>query len=192
MPQELIKSKITKVSGVVTENLSAPLLDTVNLLKKDGDIRSEPGHIMTIFALSLAILSFFGVLAFHFPEYLTTPELRKIYSVELIRQILFLALVISGALSLANILLKRERSINITTFIIILSSVALGGSGVPVGDFPDHTPYVGLDWFILDLLGSTLIFIVIEKLAPLYKGQAIFRKEWQTDLMHFLMNHFLV
>jgi sterol desaturase/sphingolipid hydroxylase (fatty acid hydroxylase superfamily) len=42
------------------------------------------------------------------------------------------------------------------------------------------------------LLGSTLIFIAIEKLLPLRKGQAVFRPEWQTDLKHFAVNHFLV
>ena len=40
---------------------------------------------------------------------------------------------------------------------------------MPVGDFPDNTPYIGLDWFILDLLGSSLMFILIEKLFPLYR-----------------------
>ena len=34
--------------------------------------------------------------------------------------------------------------------------------------------------------------MVIEKLFPLYRGQAIFRKEWQTDLKHFAVNHFIV
>ena len=63
---------------------------------------------------------------------------------------------------------------------------------MPVHDFQDHTPYIGLDWFILDLLGSTLIFVLIEKLFPLYKGQTVFRKEWQTDMAHFVMNHFIV
>jgi sterol desaturase/sphingolipid hydroxylase (fatty acid hydroxylase superfamily) len=49
-----------------------------------------------------------------------------------------------------------------------------------------------MDWFILDLLGSTLVFVLIEKLFPLYKGQPVFRVEWQTDLTHFVVNHFLV
>jgi sterol desaturase/sphingolipid hydroxylase (fatty acid hydroxylase superfamily) len=74
----------------------------------------------------------------------------------------------------------------------VIAAVALGGSRVPVGDFPVHTPYIGLDWFILDLLGSTLIFVAIEKLFPLYKNQSVFRREWQTDLKHFAVNHFLV
>ena len=27
---------------------------------------------------------------------------------------------------------------------------------------------------------------------PLYRGQAVFRREWQTDLVHFAVNHFIV
>jgi sterol desaturase/sphingolipid hydroxylase (fatty acid hydroxylase superfamily) len=59
-------------------------------------------------------------------------------------------------------------------------------------NFPDHTPYIGLDWFILDLLGSALIFIFIEKLFALRKEQPVFRPEWQTDFHHFIVNHMVV
>ncbi|WP_334188404.1 sterol desaturase family protein [Noviherbaspirillum sp.] len=145
-----------------------------------------------VLALTLGILCFLGVIAFHFPEYLTTPQLRKQYSVDLLRQVMFYSLIIAGGLSIANILFKRRRNLNIAALCLVLASVALGGSEVPVSDFPDNTPYIGLDWFILDLLGSTLIFVLIEKIFPLYKGQAIFRKEWQTDFVHFIVNHFLV
>ncbi len=48
-----------------------------------------------------------------------------------------------------------------------------------------------MDWFILDPLGSTVIFVAIEKLRPLNKDQAILCKEWQTDLKHFAANHFI-
>ncbi len=34
--------------------------------------------------------------------------------------------------------------------------------------------------------------MVIEKLFPLYRNQSVFRREWQTDLKHFAVNHFLV
>ena len=59
-------------------------------------------------------------------------------------------------------------------------------------NFPDHTPYIGLDWFILDLLGSSLIFIFIEKLFAHRKNQPVFRAEWQTDFHHFIVNHMVV
>jgi len=166
--------------------------ETAALLKSSGELRFGKGLISTIIALTLAALCLLGVLAFHFPEYLTTPELRRQYSVEVLRQAMLVALLIAGGLSLANIILGARRKLNLLAFVLVIAAVALGGSRVPVGDFPDNTPYIGLDWFILDLLGSTLIFIAIEKLLPLRKGQLVFRPEWQTDLKHFAVNHFLV
>lgn len=47
--------------------------------------------------------------------------------------------------------MKRERGLNLVGALLVLVSVLLGGSHVPVNDFPDHTPYIGLDWFIIDL-----------------------------------------
>jgi len=37
-----------------------------------------------------------------------------------------------------------------------------------------------------------VLFVVIEKLFPLYRGQSVFRFEWQTDMKHFAVNHFIV
>lgn len=166
--------------------------DTDDLLHRSGDLRTGKALITTVIALLLGILSLLAVIAFHFPQYLTMPELRHKYSVDVLRQLLFAGLLVAGALSLTNLVFNRRRNLNLVAFICVVVAVALGGSRVPVGDFPDNTPYIGLDWFILDLLGSTTIFVVLEKLFPLYKGQPIFRREWQTDLKHFAVNHFLV
>jgi sterol desaturase/sphingolipid hydroxylase (fatty acid hydroxylase superfamily) len=166
--------------------------DTADLLGRSGELTFGRGVIATATALALAVLCLLGVVAFHFPEYLTTPELRRQYSVEALRQAMFIALLVAGGLSLANLVLGVRRNPNLVAFVLVIAAVALGGSRVPVGDFPDGTPYLGLDWFILDLLGSTLVFIVIEKLFPLYRKQAVFRREWQTDLKHFAVNHLLV
>jgi len=166
--------------------------DTTSLLKDSGQMEVGYGLISGVLSFTLGFLCLLGVIAFHFPEYLTTPELRHQYSVDVLRQILFFSLIVAGTVSLANIILRKKRSLNIAAFCFVLLAVALGGSSVPVGDFPDNTPYIGLDWFILDLLGSTTIFVLIEKMFPLYKGQMLFRKEWQTDMAHFIVNHFLV
>ena len=76
---------------------------------------------------------------------------------------------------------------------LVLLTLLLGAHKVEVDpNFPDNTPYIGLDWFILDLLGSTLIFVFIEKLFALRRDQPVFRPEWQTDLHHFIVNHMVV
>src|SRR5215831_1559784 len=186
-------SRIRLVSRLPATAPAVLVTDTADLLKRSGPMRFGQGMIATVLALSLGFLCLLGVIAFHYPQYLTTPELRHQYSVDVLRQMMFWALIVAGGLSLASIIIGNRRNLNVLAFVLVAVAVALGGSRVPVDpNFPDHTPYIGLDWFILDLLGSTLLFVVIEKLFPLYRGQAVFRPEWQTDLKHFTVNHFLV
>ncbi|TAG06261.1 MAG: sterol desaturase family protein [Betaproteobacteria bacterium] len=169
------------------------MLEKLNqLTESHGALKPGRGLITGIIALSLAILCFLGVMAFHFPEYLTTPQLRKSYDVEVLRKVMLGALVIAGGLSLVNIIFGRSRYLSAFAFLLVVITALLGGHKVPVNDFADNTPYIGLDWFILDLLGSALIFIFIEKLFAHRKDQPIFRAEWQTDFHHFIVNHMLV
>ncbi len=168
-------------------------LDKLNQLSEShGELRPGHGMVSGVIALGLAILCFLGVLAFHFPEYLTTPQLRKAYDVDVLRKVMLAALVLAGSLSLFNVIRGRARWLALGAFVLIGLTLALGGHKVPVNDFADNTPYIGLDWFILDLLGSTLIFVFIEKLFALRRDQPVFRPEWQTDLHHFIVNHMLV
>ena len=169
-----------------------PLNKLNQLSESHGELRPGHGMISGVIALSLAILCFLGVLAFHFPQYLTTPQLRQSYNVDMIRQVMLAALVLAGSLSLYNIIRGRARWLALGAFVLIGLTLMLGGHKVPVNDFADNTPYIGLDWFILDLLGSTLIFIFIEKLFALRRDQPVFRPEWQTDFHHFIVNHMVV
>ncbi|MDP1739866.1 sterol desaturase family protein [Polaromonas sp.] len=169
------------------------MLEKLNeLTESHGALRRGRGLISGVIALSLGILCFLGVLAFHFPEYLTTPQLRQSYNVDIIRMLMFSALVIAGGMSLVNIIFNRSRWLSGAAFLLVAGAALLGGHKVPVTDFANNTPYIGLDWFILDLLGSSLIFIFIEKLFALRKEQAVFRAEWQTDFHHFIVNHMIV
>ena len=170
------------------------MLDKLNQLSEShGELRPGRGLASGVVALALGILCFLGVLAFHFPEYLTTPQLRKSYNVEVMRQLLYWSLVVAGAVALFNIVFGRVRWLSLAAFVLIGLTLLLGAHKVEVDpNFPDNTPYIGLDWFILDLLGSTLIFVFIEKFFALRKDQPVFRPEWQTDFHHFIVNHMAV
>ena len=170
------------------------MFDKLNRLSEShGELHSGKGLVSGVIALLLAVLCFLGVLAFHFPEYLTTPQLRKSYDVEVLRLVMYWAMVISGSIALFNVVFSRVRWLSFWAFTLVALTLVLGGHKVEVDpNFPDHTPYIGLDWFILDLLGSTLIFMFIEKLFALRRDQPVFRAEWQTDFHHFLVNHMVV
>ena len=170
------------------------MLDKLHqLTESHGELRPGRGMVSGVISLSLAILCFLGVLAFHWPEYLTTPQLRKNYSVELLRQLMYWSMVLAGGIALFNIVFGRVRWLSAAAFVLIALTLLLGAHRVEVDPaFPDGTPYIGLDWFILDLLGSTLIFVFVEKLFPLRKSQPVFRPAWQTDFQHFIVNHLVV
>ena len=162
------------------------------LTASHGELKPGRGLASGIVALVLGIACLLGVLAFHFPQYLTTPELRRSYDVELMRQLLYWGMVLGGAIAIFNMVVGRVRWLSAAAFALVLLALALGGHRVEVGDFPDGTPYIGLDWFVLDLLGSALIFVFIEKLFPLRREQPVFRPQWQTDFQHFVVNHMVV
>jgi sterol desaturase/sphingolipid hydroxylase (fatty acid hydroxylase superfamily) len=164
----------------------------VRMYRRSGALVPGRGRISGVAAFSLAILCVLAVLAWHFPQYLTTPELRRRYDVELLRELLFAGLVVSGGTALFNVVLDRTRWLSWSALCLVTIAILLGGSRVPVGDFPDGTPYVGLDWMILDLLGSSVVFIAIEKLFPIDPRQPVFRAEWQTDFTYFIVNHLLI
>ncbi len=151
------------------------MLEKLNQLT-EGHGALKPGHglISGVIALCLGILCFLGVLAFHFPQYLTTPQLRQSYNVDVIRTVMLVALAIAGGISLVNIIFGRARWLSAAAFSLVVLTAFLGGHKVPVNDFADNTPYIGLDWFILDLLGSALIFIFIENYSHTVKSNLFF------------------
>src|SRR5262245_52566698 len=112
-----------------------PLRKATAVLRQEGPLPTGRGKISGVIAFTLAVLCLLGVLAFHFPEYLTTPELRQKYSVDFIRALMFWSLVIAGGLALANLAMGRNRWLNGSSMVLILLSIAAGGSQVPVGDF---------------------------------------------------------
>jgi len=150
------------------------------------------GAISGYVACLLAILSFLGVLAFHFPEYLTTPELRSNYGTDFLRQVMLVSLIVAASLGLLSFVRNKNKRLGAFAWLFVIASISLGGHQVEVKDYESGNFYLGLDWFILDLLGSTLVFIFIEKLLPHRREQLILRSEWQGDLNHFFVNHLIV
>ncbi len=174
------------------EDSSQDPQDIQSLVKSHGALRTGSGLASGVVAFSLAVLALLGVIGFHFPAYTSTPELRQLYDVQTLRYLMFGGMVLAGAIAIVNTVFGRRRWLAGATLGLLALNLLLGGPNTPIGDFPDHTPYIGLDFFILDLLGSTLVFVAIEKMMPLRRNQPTFRAEWQNDLTHFFFNHLVV
>ncbi|MEM7377044.1 MAG: sterol desaturase family protein [Pseudomonadota bacterium] len=162
-----------------------------DLLKRHGHLPRGRGRVTGVIALALSCLCLLAALAFHFPSWLTTPELRARYDVELLRGVMFAAMVTAAGLATWNLIRARSRAMACWSVAALALTWVLGGSRIPVGAVQTGTPYLGLDWLILGLLGTATVFIAIEKAIP-HRAQAVFRKGWQLDLTYFAVNHLLI
>ena len=48
---------------------------------------------------------------------------------------------------------------------------------------------IGLDWLIIDLVATALLFVPLELAFPKHKDQSKFHPEWKTDLVYFAVSH---
>lgn len=159
---------------------------------QDGGFVLWEGKISNYVSFCLGLISLLAVMVFLFPEYLTTPELRQHYPVDVLRQVLMGTLILSFLFGMLSfVLTKKNRP---ARWGILFSTIAilLGGSEVEIKDYQDKAFQIGLDWLILDLLILAVIFIPIERIFPRRKEQLTLRSEWTTDLTYFAISHLFI
>ena len=142
-----------------------------------------------VLAAFFGALSFGAVLCLHFPQLLSSPELRPHYPMHVIRlliQGLIIATLICGAISA---ILRKKKRLALTGMLLAFAAAALGGSSVPINGTLTNGPAIGLDWFLLDLFLMALIYVPIERLWPQYPAQGTFRAQWTLDIVYFLSTH---
>ena len=142
-------------------------------------------------AAGLGLSALLGVACFHFPELLTSRDFRAVYSEAFARNLLLFGLVAAFITGTFAILRGRDRRVAMLGVGSAALAVLLGGATVHF-DAIDSTPFsLGLDWFVISLFFSALVFIPIEKLMPV-RAMGPLREEWRTDLAYFFMGHVLV
>jgi lathosterol oxidase len=135
------------------------------------------------------LLAFGAVLCLHFPQVLTSPELRPYYPMNVMR--LLIQGLIVGALvfGIVSAMLRKKKILALTGMLLALAANMLGGASVQINQPLHNGPAIGLDWFLLDMLLMTLIYSPFEVLWPAYPKQGVFRKEWVLDVVYFLSTH---
>ena len=145
-----------------------------------------------ILSLFFGALAAVAVLCFHYPAVLTTPELRAVYPMPLVRAALasgIAAAVVLGALAL---LANAGRRAGFAGLVLGLAAQLAGGAAVKVVAPVPASSHLGLDWFTLDLLLLVLVFVPLERAFARRPEQPVFRRGWRTDLTHFFASHLLL
>lgn len=154
--------------------------------------RLGEGRISGSLSALLGLSALGAVLCFRFPAVFTTAELRQSYDAEFLRVVLFWVLLAGSVSGAVNFLFERGRMMAVVGLTSCAIAVLLGGSRVESTGAASSPWSIGLDWLILGLLVSALLFIPIEKLFALRREQPILRAQWWTDLQYFAVNSLLV
>jgi len=147
------------------------------------------GWATGVASAALGAMGLGAVLCLWFPALLTTPDLRQVYDMRLVRAAIAAALALAFLLGAASLLLKRRKWLGLTGIGLSLIASLMGGSEVEVASPVRASDYLGLDWFLLNLLILATVFVPIEQLFARWPQQRIFRRDFATDLAYFAVSH---
>lgn len=160
--------------------------------RPDKEFTIGNGRISGYTSIFLGALSLAAVLAYLFPSYLTTTELRAAYDAETLQLILKYGMWFSLFCGIFTFAINKRKRLGFTGIVLTATAFSLGGYVVPVGPVEAKPLALGVDWLILAFLGSVIIFTTLEKLFPKYRDQVILRREWGLDFFYFCLNHLLI
>lgn len=146
------------------------------------------GWISGILSVIPGLLAICAVMALHFPQWLTVPELRSRYPLDLVRFAIDWGIFTTMVLAAISLVLRRKKALGLTGPV----ALALGAGGVKLGRSEGAAFYIGLDWFVLGVLSTATVFVPLERIFALRPQQGTFRRGWLTDTQYFFMSHALV
>ena len=150
------------------------------------------GRISAFLCFTLGGLSLLGVLAFMFPSYLTTPELRETYNPAHMRGLMAAGLIAASLFGAYALMKRAELRIAMIGLAFCSMAMLLGGPDVAQGVVKPGALYIGVDWFIIGLITTGGMFVALEKMAPLRREQPVLREDWLLDMKHFLFSHLII
>jgi lathosterol oxidase len=142
-----------------------------------------------VLAMFFGALGLGSVLCLHFPQLLSSPELRAFYPMDLIRGLIQALIWAALFFAVLSSILGQKKRLALTGMLLALAAAGWGGSAVPIDRPLTNGPAIGLDWFLLDLFLMALIYVPIERLWPQYPRQGTFRPQWTLDVVYFLSTH---
>jgi sterol desaturase/sphingolipid hydroxylase (fatty acid hydroxylase superfamily) len=150
------------------------------------------GWISGVIALILAISGFLLVICLRYPTWLTVPEIRALYEQPYFRLALHAQLIIAFITAILSLLLRQKKALGFTALFFVVLATTLGGSRTEAEVTGSSPLFLGIDWFVLNVIFTGFLFVPLERLFPRSRGQDLFRFEWREDLFYYLVSSMLV
>lgn len=149
------------------------------------------GWISGVGALIASLAGFLLMLSVELPTLFATKELSALYQLPYFLSLVQGLLILGFALACANLILRRNKILGFSAIIVVFMAITLGQ--VSHLSLPQSSSVpIGLDWFVLNMLLTGILFVPLEKLFGRLTDQPLFRSEWREDLFYFLLSSVLV
>ena len=150
------------------------------------------GWLSGVAGLVAAVMGLIFVLCLRYPWLLTVPPLRDYYQNPFFRLGLHFLLIGAFVLGIISLILRVNKIIGFSAITVVLVAAILGGSRVESRGELTNGVFLGLDWFVLNVIFTGFLFVPIERLFARNRGQSLFRAEWREDLFYYLISSLFV
>src|SRR5262249_27673371 len=136
------------------------------------------GWLSGSIGLLLGIVGLLMVIALRNPSLTTVPQLVDLYRGIPFRLICYVVLFAGFVLASLSLVLRKDKTLGSAAMVATLL-------GTMLGSLPAHEDiklgglFVGLDFFLLNVLFTGLLFIPVERIFPHRREQPVFREEWR-------------
>jgi sterol desaturase/sphingolipid hydroxylase (fatty acid hydroxylase superfamily) len=171
----------TKFLGKVRSELEAP--------REERPFGS--GWLSGSLALLAGIVGALMVVVLRYPSIASIPQLAVVDRSVALRLALYFVLVSGFVLAALSLVLRRDKTLGGAAMLVTVFATMFGS-------LPSHHDikidgvFFGLDFFILNVLFTGMLFIPVERLFAQNKNQHVFRDEWREDLFYYLVSSLFV
>jgi sterol desaturase/sphingolipid hydroxylase (fatty acid hydroxylase superfamily) len=150
------------------------------------------GFISGLLSAILGLVGLGLALSLRFPDYFGYSRLEPLHGLGYLRAAIHVVLVAAFLLGTLSAFLRANKALALSGLVYTLLAALVGGSQVPVGGDTSGTAWLGVDFFVLNLLLYSAVFIPMERLFALRADQPVFRRQWLLDLTYFFLNAVLI
>jgi sterol desaturase/sphingolipid hydroxylase (fatty acid hydroxylase superfamily) len=149
------------------------------------------GWLSGSIGLLAGIAGLLMVIVLRNPTLTRMPELAAFHTSGLFKPFLYFVLFAGFALACLSLMLRKDKTLGSVAMAVTLLATM-------IGSLPSHRDYqfgglfVGLDFFIINVLFTGALFIPIERLLAKHKDQVVLRDEWREDLFYYLISSLLI
>ncbi len=173
---------INKIRLAIRNDLEAPAE-----LREFGS-----GWLSGVAALVVSLAALLLLLSWQYPSFFSMKELSSVHQVSYFTYIVQGLLGLSFVLACMNMILRRNRVLGFSAICIVFLATVLGEIGATSPSASTNHNALGLDWFVLNILFTGLLFVPLEKMFGRLSKQPLFRSEWREDLFYFLFGSVMV